>query len=651
VIHANDLVPYMGTKTTSWYHGGTAYPTQAIGLFPVFRLNTPLQSGASHQLPGYFAALAPLHKNALERTLKDLHRDRIYSRNMKHTNTVTTDSWDDSGRRKAFGRGDKKTGFRDRDTPDSMDSFQDQDISISRPSRRKQPQSPPDRGLRRSKSLSSLGLLDNISNSALTSDMEDLTGQINETKMSMQSLIHLLSVIANEDISMDSDLSEFAHLKLPKEHFFGHNNGQIPQVRVSDFPETPDDRHFIRAPLSSSLESRQIRRSHSLNTLMNSELENGDTTPEIHKVKISGSRGKSDSNSSANSPTPNSSVKKNGQDSRGRIQFRPSVSGQTSPVIPPRIVAPNPYSIQQQQVVPVLPNRAAVQTIPSRQSQAQQSAAQQQAQQQTAQQSPTNTPVKESTDHQTKRTPSLNSSKLANPTENTRNRVPSGKSVESPRNTPTISPQKANSQPQSSSNLTPQQQQELLERRAKERLLLLQQQQQALSQQNSQKNLNPNEKPTNPTVNQRVPKDVRQVRSRSKSLSELVNFPPQHFNEEPSENATVQNNAKRALFSQLKQHLALLQNVLNLMNPTNATLSYEKLVDTIMGIIGRLQSGQSQSGPLERSLYNFSRVGPKFRQIVEAYKMGTGNPQIFTEILVLFKRVTGELLETVSQIV
>jgi len=164
-------------------------------------------------------------------------------------------------------------------------------------------------------------------------------------------------------------------------------------------------------------------------------------------------------------------------------------------------------------------------------------------------------------------------------------------------------------------------------------------------------NPNDNQRPVNPTVNHRVPKDVRQVRSRSKSLSELVNFPAQFNNEEPSENAAIQNNAKRALFLHLKQHLSLLQNVLSLMNPQNATLSYEKLVDTIMGIIQRLQSGQSQSGPLERSLYNFSRVGPKFRQIVDAYKMGTGNPQIFTEILVLFKRVTNELLETVSQIV
>jgi len=148
----------------------------------------------------------------------------------------------------------------------------------------------------------------------------------------------------------------------------------------------------------------------------------------------------------------------------------------------------------------------------------------------------------------------------------------------------------------------------------------------------------------------RVPKEVRQVRTRSKSLNELVLSAP--IDVQPKSSS----NSKRPLLIQLKSNLGVLQNILKMLRNINYSnppaylqsvmQSYEKPIDTIVGVVQRLQSGKSESQLMERKLYAFSKVYPKFKQFGEGFKRGVTHAQTWVEILALFCRVVDELMET-----
>jgi len=256
------------------------------------------------------------------------------------------------------------------------------------------------------------------------------------------------------------------------------------------------------------------------------------------------------------------STNKKNEGERGRIQFRPSIS--ENPVIQSRITALNPYAFQQQSAVPVLPNRIAVPTIPSREYQR-------------------------------------------------------------------ISPDSENLQENISGNNT------------------------AFHEEDPRyfTHLNTHQSSPHSETIYRIPSSVRKQRGKQKNKNgfTLSQFGIEESPEDYPDNPAVPSNNTAELFIQLKQYLKLLLRVLNGMNGSNVNLNYEKLVDKIMVIIQRIQTGENIPEILEKNFDTFSRVITRFRKIVEDYLMGSGNAQILSEIIALFKRVTSDLSQTISQFI
>jgi len=78
----------------------------------------------------------------------------------------------------------------------------------------------------------------------------------------------------------------------------------------------------------------------------------------------------------------------------------------------------------------------------------------------------------------------------------------------------------------------------------------------------------------------------------------------------------------------------------------------EKPNDACNRITQILQNGHVQHENLERKLHAFSRVSPKFKQVCDAFRKGSGVPnKVFMDILLLFVKVISELLAATENIV